>query len=101
MKNAPGSGIGFVPGRQRGNYDFISTSLIINHTITSAKAVIHPEFGIQRRFPRSRCASAIVQTRLTAHWPLAGIERIKATMDFMSCAFMLVRGMPPFCIWIL
>jgi hypothetical protein len=52
-------------------------------------------------FPRTRCTSAVVQTRFTGHWPLDGIERIKATMDFMSCAFMLVRGMPPFCIWIL
>ena len=27
--------IGFVPGRQRGNYDFINTSLTINHAMTS------------------------------------------------------------------
>ena len=31
------------------------------------------------------------------YWVVFGKERMKATMAFMSRVFMLVRGMPPFC----
>jgi hypothetical protein len=36
LRNDAVSGIGFVLGRQRGNYDIVNTALTINQTITSA-----------------------------------------------------------------